>query len=166
MFQATLCPLDGLEDSCAWFVSYWVRCFLLGPSTRDQTQNTALEPGHHPPRVLDHPLLSGFPSHSPSDPVLDLPLFYLLRLLSSLPPRVEHQLRWRWRWRIPFSFPSAPQWPPVEERRTRCSGRGAVHPGGRPAYPSWCAVEGLVCARYISFLFAALLLMCVLDPIS
>ena len=41
--------------------------------------------------MLDHPLLSSFPSHSPSDPVPDLPLLCLLRLPGSLPPRVEHR---------------------------------------------------------------------------
>ena len=42
-------------------------------------------------------MLSSFPSHSPGDPVPDLPLLCLLRLPGSLPPRVEHWLRWRWR---------------------------------------------------------------------
>jgi len=91
------------------------------------------------------------------------------------PWQMEHRLRWRWRWRIRFSFPSAPRWPPVEDRRARGSGGGAVRaavisqrrllPGGRPASPSRRSVEGLpedlrwctlVCACCISFLFVAL----------
>jgi len=61
------------------------------------------------------------------------------------PWQMEHRLRWRWRWRwrIRFSFPSAPQWPPVEDRRARGSGGGAVRAAAAPWWSSRIPVAAL-----------------------
>jgi len=64
--------------------------FVLASSRR-------LQATHRSPWAADRQfLLSSFLSHSPSDTVPDLPLLCLLWLPGSLPPRVEHRLRWHW----------------------------------------------------------------------
>jgi hypothetical protein len=141
-------------------------------------------------QVLDDSLVSSSPSHNvkwnsvskkkalpPTLPVPDLPC--LLWLPCSLPLRVEHRLRWRWR--IPFSFPSAPQSPPV--RCTQGSGNGAACAGQRrwssargsrpsAAAPRWRSSHISVSSGKIGILVCPLLeisgdfLWCVIPPYS
>ena len=153
VFSRRFCPSDGLQHQCdisalcsaaiGSAVPYWVR------------ECTRKLPPPYTSALSLPPILYSSLSLPPTLSQSQIPLLHLIRLHGTLPPRVEHQLWW-W-WRIPFSSPSAPNWPPVEERRrssaratasvdeqrARASNGGAVraaaHPpngDGRPAIPS------------------------------
>ena len=117
VFSRRFCPSDGLQHQCdisalcsaaiGSAVPYWVR------------ECTRKLPPPYTSALSLPPILYSSLSLPPTLSQSQIPLLHLIRLHGTLPPRVEHQLWW-W-WRIPFSSPSAPNWP-----RWR-SGGGAAH---------------------------------------